>query len=233
MVGRIAPLVMVAACGRLGFEAEPSSDAATDGDLGAEKTLRALCQFTKLTVIENGLSVDDLAGDRTADALAAGCTSSPSRRAVSQDSPGILDPVTDRPLLPADDLAVIGGGDGPHRAIAYLLEGDTPLVWSGGGASATIRERATDRVIAGGGVSAQHDYAFIMLVVEPIGGGRILSVQGFTAAGTEVAGDWFAREVAPTIASNRDAWIVIEWDDSDGVAGPSSADTYSVLESGG
>lgn len=225
-------LVLLAACGRLAFEDTPDdAGLEPDADEGGGSAFRDLCGFGRMTIVENGIALDDGVGAVLADAVAARCATSPMTRTVSQDDPGILDPATDRPLLAPDDLAVIGGGDGPHRAIAYLLRGDTPVIWSGS-STATYRERATGRVIATGPTSATHDYALVMVVTEPIGGARILSAQGMTGNGTVAAGYWFQTALAPGIATNGATWTLVEWTNADGDPAPSAGDSFVVIAAG-
>ena len=230
MLGRLAPLILVA-CGRLGFDERAVSD-----DGGPEPTnpeFRSLCGFAPVTVIQNGVPLDDATGTLLAEAVRAGCSSSVATRTVSQDEPGVLDGTTGRPLLARDELAAIGGGDGPNRAIAYLLRDDTPVTWvTQNTGFTTFRERASGRVIVQGPTSAGHDYAFVMVIREPISGGHILSAQGIVANGTIVAGDYFAREIAPTLATNTNAWSIVEWTDSDMTRGPSDGDDLVLIESG-
>jgi len=211
-------LLVLVGCGRIGFD--PTEPAAPK--------LAEVCGFDNVTVIENGIAVDDAAGAQLAAALASGCTSSPTERRVSQDDPGIL-AGDGRPLLPRNDLAVIGGGDGPNRAIAYLLRDDTPLVWTD---KVTIRERASDRLIVDAPTSETHDYLMVMIVVEPLGGASVLSGQGGTAPGTAAAVLWFATVLAPRLATTAAQWFVVEWTDDDPTAGPSTDDTFTVLDSG-
>ena len=222
-LGWFATSLVLVGCGRVGFGAGQDADPAT------AQAFSGLCTFTRATVIENGLTVDDGAGGALAAAVGSGCGSAPTLRTVSQDSPGILDPATDRPLL-ADDLAIIGGGDGPNRAIAYLLAADTPVIWSGSSV-ATYTERRTGRVITQGRVRVR-DYAVVMVVTEPIGGGRILSASGMVGNGTRAAARWFATQIAPGIGNATDGWAVVEWTNTDADPAPSAGDSYDVIGSG-
>jgi hypothetical protein len=213
-------------CGRARFDDTP--DAKLDTTASG---YRGLCGFARLTVIENGLTIDDSVGTMLASTMAAGCRTAPATRTVSQDTQGILDPATDRPLMAADDLVVIGGGDGPNRGLAYLLKADTPVVWSGS-SQATFEERATGRTIAMGPTSTSHDYALVMVVSEPIGGTKILSAAGMQVNGTLAAGYWFTNQIAPSIATDVDVWTLVEWTNADADPTPSSGDTFVVLGTG-
>lgn len=216
--------LVLAGCGRFGFDDTPR-DAPDTGT-----SFRSLCHYAQVTVVDNGLTVDDMVGATLASTLAGGCGNAPATTTVAQDASGILDP-TGRPLVSPDQLVVIGGGDGPNKAIAYLLQADTPVIWSSS-SQATYHERATGRLIASGPVSSTHDYAVVMVVDEPIGGTRILSASGQTVNGTKAASFWFTTQLAPVIATELRAWAVVEWTDTDGDATPSAGDTWAVAGSG-
>jgi hypothetical protein len=219
--------VALAGCGRIAFDSPPE-----DGATGvAASGLHALCAFTQRTVIDNGLTVDDGVGALLDASLSTGCSNAPITRTVSQDDPGVLDPVTGRPLVAANDLVVIGGGDGPNHAIAYLLRDDTPVTWSSS-PTPNYRERATGRTLAMGPVTDAHDYALVMVVVEPIGGSRILSASGMNVNGTLAAGYWFQHEIAPAITTDDEMWTLVEWTNADSDPTPSAGDTFVVLASG-
>jgi len=219
-------LLPLLGCGRARFDDTPDAKLET-----AASGYRGLCGFDHLTVIDNGLTIDDSVGAMLSSTLSAGCHDAPASRTVSQDGAGILDPATNRPLMAADDLVVIGGGDGPNRAIAYLLKADTPVTWSGS-SPATFVERATGRTIAMGSTSTSHDYALVMVVSEPIGGTKVLSAAGMQVNGTLAAGYWFANQIAPSIATDLDAWTLVEWTNADADPAPSAGDTFAVLGTG-
>jgi hypothetical protein len=210
--------VVLAGCGRFGFE--PAVD-------GVPRFgFRDLCAFERLTVVKDDVPNDDAVGAAILNVLGERC--GVQTRTVSQDQAGILDPATDRLLLGRDELAILAGGDGPHRAVAYLLMADTPVTWEGDDV-ATYRERATGRTLAVGPVSATHDYALVMIVDEPVSGTRALSVSGMNAVGTVAAGYWFRERVG---TDEDGAWILVEWTEADAEAGPSDGDTWIVVGSG-
>jgi hypothetical protein len=226
------PAVFVAllstACGRIGFDGTVAVDAAVE----PEPAFRTLCDLAKVTVVANGIPADDAAGQSMQVALGDGCANAPIVRFVSQDDPGVLDPATDRLLLPADELAIIGGGDGPNRALRYLLESNIPPVLWEGSSTATFRERATGRVIATGPVTATHDFALLMVIVDPQSGARVLSGQGLATQGTVASALWFENMLAPSIESNTALWSLVDWTDTDGDAGASAGDTFFEVASG-
>jgi hypothetical protein len=220
-------LGLISGCGRIGFDL-PGEDA------GAGRfELRDLCAFARQTVVTDGEIPDDQTGADMASALDSACPALPAARTVSQDDPGILDPITNRPVIAADDLAVLGGGDGPQRGLAYLLQDDTPVAWSSTASTATFTERATGRVlVADGPLSPTHDYPLLMVVVEPIGGTHVLSASGMEVRGTIAAGFWFATRIAPVLATVDTVWVLLDWTNADADPDPSAGDTFTVIASG-
>lgn len=190
-----------------------------------------MCTFDKLVVIDNGLDADLKVALAAVDDVTTGCAHGFAMRTAAQSAPGVLD-ADGRPLIPADELIVIGGGDGPNRAIAYLLANDTPITWTNGGTTATIIERATGSTIVDSAISATHDYVMVMVVRESIGNTLTLSMQGARTEGTRAAGLWFARDGTDGLTRARDGWAVIEWFDDDGTPGASLPDTMTVIAHG-
>ena len=226
MLGLCAGLI--GGCGRLGFDPVGADDAA----VAHRFELRDLCGFATQTIVTDAIAVDDMAGADMAASLANACPALPDARTVSQDDPGILDPTTNRPLLAPDDLAVIAGGDGPQRGLAYLLQADTPVVWSSTASTATFTDRATGQLIAQGPLSNSHDYPLVMVVAEPTGGTHVLSASGIVANGTVAAGYYFDKTIAPAVATFALSWMLLEWTDTDGNGTPSQGDTFTVVGSG-
>jgi hypothetical protein len=221
---RVVLALLLCACGRIGFDGSASTDAIERDSFGG------LCAFDSHVVISDGIAADESTGVTLSARLAQGCAKAPAMRVVQQDDAGILD-ASGRPTIASSELACIGGGDGPNRAIAYLLAGDTPLTWTGT-TPVTIRERATNRVIAMGDATPSHDYAFIMVVVDRIGGVYVLSAQGLATNGTRAAAYWFTNMMSPAIANDTRVWTVVEWTNADADPQPSPGDTFVVLGSG-
>jgi hypothetical protein len=114
--------------------------------------------------------------------------------------------------------------------VRYLLQGDTPLVW--GGSPFTITERGTDRVIAQGGTDSQNDYLLLQVVAEPVGDTISLSAQGNGSNGTIAAALYLEKNIGQWVADAQVSWVVVRWTDSDDVPGPSSDDSFALIESG-
>jgi hypothetical protein len=235
----LSVVVVVTGCGRVDFDALRDArrdDAPTVLPDGVPPdSFVGLCRFGLGTVIQSGITADDNMAATLPPALAAGCATSPIIRVVSQDLAGILDPTSGRPLLPTDDLGVLGGGDAFQRAVAYLIMADTPVVVDASGTTHTLIERATGTVIASfpaSSLSNTHDVGLVMIVDEPISGGSYLTAFGRSAAGTVAAGVLFTSRIAPAIRTDRHQWYAFEWMDSDVMAGPSAGDTFNVVGAG-
>src|SRR5262245_22353348 len=115
VVWRVA-IVALVGCGRIGFDADRAMAFAD------------VCRYPKLAIVRDGLAVDDAAAVPLPQAILDGCKRSAVVRSVSQDDPGILDPASDRPLLPPDELGLLVGGTAPQHALHYLQLADTPVV---------------------------------------------------------------------------------------------------------
>ena len=234
-MGAVLPALVVLGvallgCGRVGFQDTP--DAAMEAGIDAVASgFQGLCVFDRVTVVQNGTAVDEAVNSTLSTTMADGCHNAPATTIVSQDDPGVLDPATGRPLLAPMELGVIAGGDGPSRAIAYLLRADTPVIWSGS-SSVVFTERSTGRTLAMGPTSVSHDFALVMVVVDPIGGAHVLSASGIRVNGTAAAGYWFATNIAPSIATHAETWFLVEWTNGDVDPAPSVGDTFAVLASG-
>lgn len=229
----MAVVVALAACGRVGFDTTShGQDGGVTGDgATAAPQLASLCGFDHAVALGDGVDLDVSVSKQLVDAVGTACASHLGNRSEAQGRPGVLDD-SGRPLGDPRELIVSGGGDGPNREIAYLLaSGDSPLVWSGTDLG-VISVRRTGAQVVTGPISSHHDYAFLQVIAEPIGGTTTLSAQGFASGGTEAAAVYFAEHVAVGLASDADGWVVVEWTDADGDGVASSADTFAEIASG-
>ena len=229
--------ICLAGCGRIGFDAtdaQPPKDArvsdarVADANLGLPSFAR-LCDFGSHVIIENGIEEDDTVGRALAETIKAKCGPATTIRTASQDDPSVVD-VDGRPITAPQELIILGGGDGPHDVVRYLLEKDTPLLW--GGSPATVTERATSRVIVQGATDNDNDYILLQVIAEPKGGTTSFSAQGFGLNGTIAAALYFEKSVAEWITEGNVSWVVLRWTDSDEVTGASIGDSFVIIESG-
>jgi hypothetical protein len=188
-----------------------------------------------LTVISDGQPADDAVGANMMNAIAAGCGTAPATQTISQNTSGILDPSTSRPLLAADALGIMGGGNAYQRAMAYLMQsGDSPLVFSSTATDVTVTERATSNVVYQAPLSSlsnTHDIGGLMLIHEAVSGGAYLDSNGRVGQGTLAGGYYFTATIAPQLRTDMASWYVIEWTDRNGNSVPDAPDTYNVIAS--
>jgi len=224
--------MVVTACGRVAFD--PLADGATDGtpvDAISPVSFASLCLDQRVTVILCNAALDDNIAMVVPATLAAACATSPTTTTVQQTDPGVLAPVTRQPLIPSTELGVMVGGDGPQEGLSYLVQNDTPVIWTVG-TRATIQVRATGATIINMvNYGPAHDYGVIMMVRDAVTGTRYLSLQGPGGAGTAASGYWFNTVMAPTLSSDTHTWYVIDWMDTDTSNSPSSGDTFTILAS--
>ena len=229
----IASIFFLPGCGRIGFDAvdgAPPKDAKeSDANPGVLSFAR-LCDFSSHVIIESSIDVDNTVGRALAETVKAECAPSTTIRTASQDDPLVVDIDTGRPVTAPQELILLGGGDGPHDVVRYLLEKDTPLRW--GGSPVTITERATSRVIAQGATDSTSDFILLQVIEEPMGGTTSFSAQGLQANGTIAAALYFENSIGQWIAQEDVSWVVLRWTDSDRVNGASVDDSYMIIESG-
>jgi hypothetical protein len=244
-------LCMLAAC-RFGFDSLGGDDVTTgDGSLGSDAprptgdavaippgapaAIRDLCAVAQLTAIRGGYAPDDAMANGVAQALAATCTPAPATRNVSQDDPGVLDPMSDRPLLAIDDVGIVGGGDAFQRVLGYLLMSDTPLMVDETAARVRLYRRTDNLLVFDQPKSAfnmSHDFAMIMLTYEPIGQASVLSLAGYTSQGSLAAGQWFTSTALPSLASRTERWYILDWLDGNSDLTVNAGDTFTIVAMG-
>jgi hypothetical protein len=239
-------LLGLAACGRLGFDAaghdKPEPDAASDGAridasdaaITVPPAFDRLCAYQAFTVIDDANAVDDATGMQLATATRAGCATMAAITATSQDAAGVLDPMTNRPLIGPSALGMVGGGSTNQRVIGYLAIADTPVVENTAGSRTRLIVRATGVTaldVGPGTYNSTHDVGYVQLTLEPISGTRIVSAIGRSATATTAIGVWFAANV-PMILASAGTWFVIDWQDTDITAGPSPGDRFTIVSAG-
>ena len=229
--GWFAFVVLVTGCGRIAFDARP--DAAPDTTPGpGPNSFAALCNDTRVTIIEDHVSIDDTTASMATATIQSSCGTSLVVTTVYQYDSGVLNMTTNEPLLPSTELGVLGGGNVPQLALRYLGM-DMPLVIGGPGGFVNIDVRATGtRIVDLGPITATHDYAIIQIIRNADTGTRYLSLFAPGGPGTVAAGQWFQTTFAPMLATDRDSWLVFEWADTDATSGVSPGDKYAVVGSG-
>lgn len=236
MFGRVWTIValvacpVLAACGRLDFDAVPDATLRTCD----ARAFCALCESSDITVIRDGQTPDDTLGSALAMRVAEACATNQPIQTVSQNAAGVLDSTTDRPLLPASTLGVMGGGPFFQRAIAYLAMSDAPLYYDVNAGHVMVLDRSGAVVfdILQSALTSSHDVGVLMVVNEPISGARFLSASGWAQQGGMAASNFFSAQIATMLRTTESGWYVFEWQDQDADMNPSGPDTLTIIASG-
>jgi hypothetical protein len=210
-------------------------------------TLATLCDAESATFVLGEYFIDNEAAGVVRDAFGTACPAVPSVLQDQGQADGI-NPTTGRPVAGPGRLFVVMGGFIGQRLAGYLEDsGATRLFDTFDGANNTFWARSpaeggAARVVARGPygdtctgqscLTETHDYFRFETVVEPTSGTRTLLAYGMGAPGTIAAGWFLANRVLPSLSSFDHAWYVYEWRDTDVTGGPSSDDTFRLVESG-
>ena len=196
-----------------------------------------LCGHTSVTVLRDGLTIDDAAGAAMLAAItdAANCTTEPTGTSVAQDSAPLINTTSGQPLAGPGNLLIAAGGDYRHLVTAYLQQARIAPVYNRVGVDVEFRLTADDTVVGSipyGSLSADRDLLVIQLVRDPLTGTTILNAYGFGPPGTTAAG-WFVTNVMlPDIASYTDSYYVYEWNDTIDDGAPTDETEFDLRGSG-
>ncbi len=196
--------------------------------------LANVCDNAMATVATDAYQVDNHAGAAMGAALTADCVPPTMVLQTSQNAQGVLDPASGRPITGAGDTFIAGGGGYGQSGAAYLEKSITPLYFWGDGTTAQIRTRDGKAVVttADTGLTAQHDFFYVQLSVEPQSGTLCLSGVGMQSPGTAAAGYYTGAELIPNRAKYTSNWYVFEWLDTNGDSIANAGDTFTQLMAG-
>ena len=219
-------------CGRIGFEVVP--DGAPDTVTCSAGTFCSICEASDITVIHIGVGADDAVADFLGMRVAQGCGTGQPIQTVGQNTAGVLDPTTNRPLLAASTLGVMGGGPFFNQGFAYLQMNDTPIYYDVVGSNLNVlaRNGALLFDMPKTSLSTSHDVGLLMVAKEPISGATFLAASGWYSQGGIAAGDYFATQIATMLQTSESGWYVFEWQDQDADMNPSAPDTLTIVASG-
>jgi hypothetical protein len=195
------------------------------------------CQNPALTVILDGLPIDDDAGMSIGNALFLKCQGSSMLSSALQSSgSGIVDPTTGAPLVGDGNLLVTTGGPDVQSLVSFLENQTSPVYFSAPGEGASQQysfiERASGSAVISApvtSVGATHDYFVIELVRAPTSGVVTIICYGFTDYGTQ-AGSWYWNtQMLPTVDASTPLWTIMEWTAGQGRYDPSQ---FSTVASG-
>ncbi len=200
------------------------------GTACASATLDNLCVNAKALLVLDGIPDDDAA----AAVLATGLAACPLPFALATALPDALDPSTQRPIAGVGTTCVAAGGPFGQPMIAYLDQGDMPVVpWGDATTYAFIDRAGADIVrMPAASVTTGHDYFLVAMTTEPQSGTAIVASYGFLANGTRAAAWYFANVLVPSRATRTKRWYVYEWTDIDGLEMPDEGDTFTEVQSG-
>jgi hypothetical protein len=217
------------------------------GKSGCGTTVVAhVCDAPKVTILLDGLPVDDAISYSFRDTLATSCAAAAAVEVVSQDGSPLLNPSSGRPLGRGGDLFVQIGGPWGQHLLKYLENAGISPVFSQytntldgffgrstNGAASVIAQAPPGTIEAKPGeLNDGHDLFVIETILEPTLGSRTLAIYGLFAPGTTAGAWFFAHQVLPALPTYTDDYYVYEWTDKDGDRAPGTADEFRLVGSG-
>jgi len=204
------------------------------GTACSETVFANVCGNPSAVVIKDPHETDNNAAAAIGTALMMSCTPPTAVVTRDQGEPGVLSP-SGRPLAGSGTSYLVGGGSFGQHVVDYLDKTDmTPVYLTGDGATFELRNRGSSQVVVSGPTSTLtdgHDYFYLQMFVEPLGGTLCVNAIGVYAPGTAAGGFWLATEIIPKRATYTDTWYVYEWTDS-GDKIPNAADTFTLIAHG-
>jgi Stigma-specific protein, Stig1 len=232
-----------ACCG--GYCTDTAKDPANCGQCGTACTTSQFCTGTACdeailaNVCDNALATvafdpyqeDNGAGSAMGGALTADCTPAVSLLQTSQHSDGILDPGSGRPITGVGDTFITGGGSYGQNGVAYMESALTPVYLWTDGTTAQIKTRAGNAVVNTpvSALTAQHDFFYVQLSVEPQSGTLCFDGAGILGPGTVAAGYYAQSELIPNRAKYTSSAYVYEWVDTNNDSTPNAGDTFTQI----
>jgi stigma-specific protein Stig1 len=204
------------------------------GTACSETVFANVCTNPNATVIKDQYDPDNNAAAAIGSALTMSCMPPTMVVARDQGEAGVLT-ASGRPLAGVGNTYLIGGGSFGQRAVDYLDKTDmTPVYLTFDGVTAQFLNRRTGEVLVTTLASALndgHDFFYLQMFVEPLGGTLCINTIGMYAPGTVAGGFWLSTEIIPKRAMYTDTWYAFEWIDS-GDKIPNAADTFRLIAHG-
>jgi len=204
-----------------------------------EAVFANVCANPATTVVNDPYTTDIQAGVAIGMALASCSDAGIAVSIVPQTKPGVLQPMGDagqRPNTGVGDTLVAGGSWWGQLSVAYMDDnGLTPVYLTNDGTTSHFFERSTGLPLVttlDSALTAQHDYFFLELAVEPVSGTLCLFGEGIFGPGTAAAGYFGSQVLVPGHAAYSTSYYVYEWTgaNSDGTPGP--GDTFALIAQG-
>ncbi len=198
-----------------------------------------VCANAATTVVNDPYTEDIQAGAAIGTALASCSDSGVAVAIVPQNKPGVLEPMGDagqRPNTGVGDTMVAGGSWWGQLSVAYMDgHGLTPVYLTNDGTTSHFFERSTGMPLVttlDSALTAQHDYFFLELAVEPVSGTLCLFGEGILGPGTAAAGYYGSQVAVPRHATLTAAYYVYEWTDANQDGTPGAGDTFALVAEG-
>jgi hypothetical protein len=198
-----------------------------------------VCANQATTVVNDPYTTDIQAGVAIGTALAACSDAGVAVAIVPQTKPGVLLPMGDagqRPNTGVGDTLVAGGSWWGQLSVAYMDSSElTPVYLTNDGTTSHFFERSTGLPLVttlDSALTAQHDYFFLELAVEPVSGTLCLFGEGILAPGTVAAGYYGSQVVVPQHATYTASYYVYEWTDTNQDGTPGAGDTFALVAQG-
>ncbi len=199
-----------------------------------EAIIANVCENARATVAFDPSQEDNGTGSAIGGALSADCTPAVSLVQTSQDSEGILDPGSGRPITGVGDTFVTGGGSYGQNGVDYMESALTPVYLRTDGTTAQIKTRAGNAIVntAVSALTAHHDFFYVQVSVEPQSGTLCFDGAGILAPGTVAAGYYAQSELIPNRAKYTSSSYVYEWVDTNNDSTPNAGDTFTQIIAG-
>jgi hypothetical protein len=209
--------------------------------------IRNVCNTKKATFLLDGLSDDDASSNVLKSAISALCVPAPTSISVSQATSVAINTNTGQPLAGGGELLVAAGGDSTQVLVKYLETSGTSSVYNESPGTNQLEFRRRGGAADGGDAVIQavdlttitptHDFFLVEVVKDPISGTFSLVVYGVESPGTKAGAFYFANVILPNVVGAdvttfTQAWYLYEWTNADASAGPSMADTFTLVDSG-
>ncbi len=193
-----------------------------------------VCDLSRFTVLQSGVTLDDAASLRMSDAIATHCSPPPATvMADTRDGGGGWLDSTGAPLVGRAEVFVAAGGSFTQPFVGwYERTGRSPVYESTTGELTSLSTRAGDVIFTEplANLGPHLDYFVVEFVRSESTGPLSVIAYGFYAPGTAAAAWFFEHRVLPTASST--SWYVVRWNDVDGNALPGDADHFTILRSG-
>lgn len=208
-----------------------------DGTQCDDAILSNVCANPRGTVSLDSYDGDNAAGVSLGKTLTTNCTPAPTIVELSQASEGVVDPSTGRPVTGVGNTFIAGGGGFGQNGIAYIeLQAPiSPVYLHNDGTTSKIIVRATGASAVetmDSDLTAQHDFFYVQLAVEPQSGTLCFSAVGILAPGTQAAGYYVSAVIGPNLSTYTQRWYVFEWTDANGDSVANAGDTFTMIASG-